>query len=44
MLCGGMELAVPILRADDLNAAKAFYVDGPGFQVTFEASQDGAPG
>jgi predicted enzyme related to lactoylglutathione lyase len=31
-----MERAVPILPADDLIAAKTFYVDGLGFQVTFE--------
>jgi catechol 2,3-dioxygenase-like lactoylglutathione lyase family enzyme len=39
-----MELAVPILPADDLAVAKAFYVDGLGFGVTFEASDDGMTG
>jgi catechol 2,3-dioxygenase-like lactoylglutathione lyase family enzyme len=39
-----MELAVPILPADDLGEAKAFYVDGLGFRVTFEASDDGHTG
>jgi catechol 2,3-dioxygenase-like lactoylglutathione lyase family enzyme len=36
-----MERAIPVLPTDDLAAAKAFYVDGLGFQVTFEASEDG---
>ena len=39
-----MERAVPILPTDDLAAAKAFYVDGLGFRVTFEASEDGRSG
>ena len=39
-----MERAVPILPAEDLVAAKAFYVDGLGFRVTFEASGDGRSG
>ena len=39
-----MEQAIPILPADDLTAAKRFYVDGLGFQVTFEASEDGKAG
>ncbi len=39
-----MELAVPILPADDLAQAKAFYVSRLGFQVTFEASEDGRSG
>lgn len=39
-----MELAIPILPADDLAAAKTFYVDGLGFRVTFEASDDGQSG
>jgi len=40
-----MELAVPILPPpDDLAAAKAFYVHGLGFDVTFEASEDGRSG
>lgn len=39
-----MELAIPILPADDLRAARAFYVDGLGFTVRFEASEDGVTG
>ena len=39
-----MERAVPILPADDLKAARSFYVDRLGFQVTFEASDDGVSG
>ena len=39
-----MERAIPILPADDLAAAKAFYVGQLGFQVTFEASEDGRTG
>jgi catechol 2,3-dioxygenase-like lactoylglutathione lyase family enzyme len=38
------ERAVPILPADDLAAAKAFYVDKLGFRVLFEASRDGRTG
>ena len=39
-----MECAVPILPADDLAVARAFYVDRLGFAVTFEASEDGHNG
>jgi catechol 2,3-dioxygenase-like lactoylglutathione lyase family enzyme len=39
-----MERAVPILPADDLAAAKAFYVARLGFRVVFEASDDGHSG
>lgn len=39
-----MERAVPILPADDLAVAKQFYVDGLGFAVSFEASDDGKTG
>jgi len=39
-----MERAVPILPADDLEAARVFYVDGLGFRVTFLASEDGHTG
>ena len=39
-----MERAVPILPADDLAVAKNFYVDGLGFQILFEASDDGKTG
>src|ERR1017187_3767477 len=39
-----MERAIPILPADDLATAKAFYVNGLGFRVTFEASEDGRSG
>jgi catechol 2,3-dioxygenase-like lactoylglutathione lyase family enzyme len=38
-----MEKAVPILPADDLSAAKQFYVDKLGFRVTFEEG-DGKSG
>src|SRR5579863_9321839 len=39
-----MERAIPILPTEDLKAAKAFYVDGLGFRVTFGASRDGRSG
>jgi catechol 2,3-dioxygenase-like lactoylglutathione lyase family enzyme len=39
-----MERAVPVLPADDLAVAKRFYVDGLGFEITFEASDDGKSG
>lgn len=39
-----MERAIPILPAEDLATAKAFYVDRLGFSVTFEASEDGHSG
>lgn len=39
-----MERAVPILPQDDLGAARAFYVDGLGFRVVWEASEDGRTG
>ena len=39
-----MERAIPILPADDLEVAKTFYVEGLGFQVAFEASEDGRAG
>ena len=38
-----MERAVPVLPADDLSAAKAFY-EKLGFQLTFEATEDGKSG
>ena len=38
-----MELAVPVIPADDITSAKHFYVDQLGFQLTFEAS-DGKRG
>jgi catechol 2,3-dioxygenase-like lactoylglutathione lyase family enzyme len=38
-----MERAIPILPADDLASAKAFYVDKLGFHVTFEET-NGATG
>jgi catechol 2,3-dioxygenase-like lactoylglutathione lyase family enzyme len=38
-----MERAVPVLPADDLSAAKSFYVDKLGFRITFEQS-DGKTG
>jgi len=39
-----MERAIPILPTEDLAAAKAFYVGGLGFHVTFEVSEDGHSG
>jgi catechol 2,3-dioxygenase-like lactoylglutathione lyase family enzyme len=39
-----MELAVPILPVDDLRVAKHFYVDTLGFDIEFEASDDGRTG
>ena len=39
-----MERAIPVLPADDLSEARAFYVDGLGFTVTWEASEDGKTG
>jgi catechol 2,3-dioxygenase-like lactoylglutathione lyase family enzyme len=39
-----MDRAIPILPAGDLAEAKVFYVDGLGFTVTFEVSEDGHSG
>lgn len=39
-----MERAIPILPGDDLKAAKEFYVDRLGFDVRFEATEDGTQG
>ena len=39
-----MERAIPILPAEDLATAKGFYINGLGFRVTFEASEDGRSG
>ena len=39
-----MERATPMLPADDLNAAKSFYVDRLGFSIRFEVSGDGKNG
>ncbi len=39
-----MELAIPILPGDDLAVARKFYVDGLGFSVRFEATDDGKNG
>lgn len=39
-----MARAIPLLPADDLRVAKAFYVDGLGFAIRFESSQDGIAG
>ena len=39
-----MERAIPILPANDLRVAKSFYVDRLGFNVRFEASEDGTTG
>lgn len=38
------ERAVPVLPVDDLAVARAFYVDGLGFEVAFETSDGGAVG
>ena len=38
------ELAVAVLPTDDLADAKAFYLDGLGFLVLWEASADGHSG
>jgi len=40
----GTERAVPILPADDLEVAKRFYVDALGFDIEFEATEDGKNG
>jgi catechol 2,3-dioxygenase-like lactoylglutathione lyase family enzyme len=39
-----MERAVPVLPVDDLAAARTFYVDGLGFEVSFEVTEDGKSG
>lgn len=39
-----MERAVPVLPADDLAEARRFYVEDLGFEVTFEATEDGTTG
>ncbi|HMD33583.1 MAG TPA: glyoxalase superfamily protein [Vicinamibacterales bacterium] len=39
-----MERAVAILPADDLAAARAFYVDGLGFRITFDVAMDDGAG
>jgi catechol 2,3-dioxygenase-like lactoylglutathione lyase family enzyme len=39
-----MERAIPILPAEDLAVSRTFYVDGLGFRVAFEASDDGRTG
>jgi len=39
-----MEKAVPILPAEDLAIARVFYLEGLGFHVTFEATEDGHSG
>ncbi len=39
-----MERAIPHLPADDLAVARDFYVGKLGFQVAFEASEDGRNG
>ena len=39
-----MERAVPVLPADDLAVAKHFYIEGLGFRVVFEATEDGKSG
>ncbi|HJQ11641.1 MAG TPA: glyoxalase superfamily protein [Gemmatimonadaceae bacterium] len=39
-----MERAVPVLPGDDVTAARKFYSDGLGFEVSWEASKDGKNG
>ncbi|MDP3718033.1 MAG: hypothetical protein Q8T13_09755 [Acidobacteriota bacterium] len=39
-----MERAVPVLPVDDLATAKQFYVNGLGFEVSFESTADGKSG
>ena len=39
-----MERAIPILPADNLQIAKQFYVDQLGFEVRFEATENGTTG
>lgn len=39
-----MERAIPILPVDDLAAAKQFSVGALGFNVSFEATDDGKTG
>lgn len=39
-----MERAIPILFADNLQIAKEFYVDQLGFEVRFEATENGTTG
>ena len=39
-----MEKAIPQFPADDLAAAKAFYVDSLGFRILWEVSEDGHSG
>src|SRR5688572_33246632 len=39
-----MERAIPVLPVDDIARAKRFYVDGLGFEVTFEVCDDDGSG
>jgi catechol 2,3-dioxygenase-like lactoylglutathione lyase family enzyme len=39
-----MERAVPILPGNDVSTAKKFYVDGLGFNVAWDYSDDGRTG
>ena len=39
-----MERAVPVLPVDDLAQARRFYVDGLGFEMTFEVRNDDGSG
>jgi len=39
-----MERAIPILPVEDIAAAKSFYVDRLGFEVSFEVSRNGRSG
>jgi catechol 2,3-dioxygenase-like lactoylglutathione lyase family enzyme len=39
-----MERAVAVLPGDDLDVARKFYVDGLGFSVAWQATEDGKTG
>ena len=39
-----MEMAIPVLPADDLEVAREFYVTRLGFDVRFEVTEDGKQG
>lgn len=39
-----MERAIPILPGDDLSIMRGFYVNKLGFEVLFEATEDGVTG
>jgi catechol 2,3-dioxygenase-like lactoylglutathione lyase family enzyme len=39
-----MELAIPVLPADDLRIAREFYIERLGFGVRFESTENGIDG